>query len=124
MNNKKIFVMIFLLVAIVLIFAVSKVSAQNDVCCQQLKTGEICQNAPISQCGEGSTAPTSCDQTSYCQVGTCINTNAGTCMPNTPKSACETKGNSWSPKSKDEIKMSGRMLLNRRRCCFRYTNRM
>ena len=105
MNNKKIFGVMFLLMVIVLVFSISNVSAQEDVCCQQLKTGEACQNAPISQCGEGSTAPTACDQTPYCQLGTCIDTNAGICMSNTPKSVCEAEGNSWSVEDKEDIKI-------------------
>lgn len=105
MKNQKKFNFIFLLIAIILFSFIPFIPAQGEVCCEQLKTGEWCQNAPVEECAAGSQAPTSCDQTAYCQLGTCIDTNKGLCMPNTPKSKCENEGGSWDIRDKNEIEI-------------------
>ncbi len=117
MINKKLF-----LFTILSIFLISIISAQVSYCCEKTKAGEPggwCINAPQEKCdlgnncGEDSegnplpcrSVPTSCESTSYCKLGVCINSKEGTCMPNTPQRVCEggeTPG-VWDERDKDDI---------------------
>jgi hypothetical protein len=68
--------------------------AQVNVCCEQTKQGEYCQYVPEGDCTSGvGAAPTSCDKTSYCDLGTCIDRDGeGYCYSNYPKATCESTG--------------------------------
>jgi len=100
MINKKLF--LFLMLSI---FLVSIISAQASYCCERLdNNGPWCQNAPEEECDENyRSVPTSCEATSYCRLGVCINTKEGTCMPNTPERVCTEKGGVWDEKDKADI---------------------
>lgn len=90
--------------ALFLVVALSFFVSSAEVCCEKTISGAWCQLAEETECAGGySTAPTSCDQTTFCQVGTCVNENSGVCTPNTPKAVCEDQGGVWDSKSKDEI---------------------
>ena len=91
---------------IIFILALAFVSA-NEVCCGKIKDGAWCQMAESGNCvPEYGMAPTSCDATTYCKLGTCVNENKGTCMQNTPKVRCELEqGAHWDFHSVDEIGM-------------------
>ena len=94
-NNleKRIFILAFLF-AIVFSFG-NLVSAvgESTVCCERTLQGAWCQNVQeISQCNTASglkAVPTSCEATSYCKPGTCVNVQEGLCMENTPQKVCE-----------------------------------
>ena len=47
--------------------------------------------------------PTSCEQTVYCQMGTCISNNEGICKPNVAKKTCDLDLGHWENKPMDEI---------------------
>lgn len=75
-------------------------------CCQKTTSGLYCQ--PIeddAQCATlDANVPTSCDSTSYCRRGTCINSIEGQCMPNTPEVACNSEeGGVWDERNKEDI---------------------
>jgi hypothetical protein len=94
---------VVLILGIFLIFSLSHISAE-PVCCQQLSSGEWCQYADSSECNsELGMSSTICQETSYCQLGTCVIADEGACMQNTPKSVCENKGGYWDQRPKDEI---------------------
>jgi len=104
MINKKVGLKLFLVVF--LLFVIFPfVAAEGTVCCQKLIDGNWCQNSLAEQCdlNFGTPAPTSCEQTSYCSTGTCIDTDQGSCMPNTPKLRCESEGGTWDPQAKEDI---------------------
>ena len=96
----------FFLMAIVL-FGFDFLSAQEvSFCCERLKSGPWCQNAPKSECAtseELKSSPTSCESTGYCKLGTCSNVREGTCLPNTPKVVCENEGGQWYDSPRDEV---------------------
>ena len=109
--------MIFLFV---FIFVLSFTSAVGEVshCCERLKNddgeaGAWCQEALEDECftgnnvdcvdGKCASVPTSCESTSYCKVGTCINNLEGDCTPNVPSQVCEAEGGLWSPESSDNL---------------------
>ena len=67
------------------------------VCCEKTKDNLYCQNVPASQCSANAVqAPTSCDSTSFCKLGTCSDGKEGTCTDNTPKLACNAAGGVWN----------------------------
>src|SRR3990172_6602999 len=85
------------------------VSSAGEIsyCCERTTEGAWCQSVnDASQCqtGGGLNVPvaTSCESTSYCSTGTCINRLEGTCSDSTQK-ACETNGGTWDPRDQDDI---------------------
>ena len=96
---------ILILIAFVLIVGSLSVSvfAQTEepsVCCEQTKSGFYCQDVPQSECKENvRQLPTSCESTSYCKLGTCYDSNEGTCMDNTPQLVCNANEGIWNEQS-------------------------
>ena len=88
------------------IFSVGISAQENNVCCEQTDSGAYCLNVAADQCTKIGVrkAPTSCEYTSFCKLGTCINTQAGLCMENTPDIACDEKeGGIWVEGTPKEI---------------------
>ena len=104
MMNKKIFILGGVLLLCILFIGVALVSAQVSYCCEKIANGAWCQNAPREECDSGFRAvPTSCEATSYCKLGTCINSQEGICMENTPEVRCSETGGLWKEGEPDEI---------------------
>ena len=108
MRKKALFIfgMIFLFSIIVISLTHTVKAADVSYCCEKTVDGALCQNAPLTSCDTSnglSAQPTSCNQTSYCQLGTCVDSNQGMCLPNTPKQECETNGGYWTTDSPDTI---------------------
>ena len=104
-NKKNITLITILLLGIFLIVP-AFISAQADVsyCCEKTTAGAWCQDAPQNECDSSyRSIPTSCEATSYCKLGTCINSPEGTCMENTPEVVCDEAGGLWDPRESDEI---------------------
>jgi hypothetical protein len=76
-----------------------------DACCEKTVSGDWCVYTDDTQCDQSHlSTSTSCEQTSFCQVGTCYTTDAGVCYANTAKSACEAEeGATWNPLPREEI---------------------
>ena len=86
---------------VLLIVILSYISADTftGVCCERLKgvnnDGAWCQVASdSSECATGlneltgedyKSIATSCDQTSFCTLGTCVNQREGTCLEGVPQ---------------------------------------
>jgi len=87
------------------IFLFSLVSAETSFCCEKLKNGAWCMNAPESDCAPAPfrKASTSCEATGYCRLGTCVNPQEGTCMENTPQRVCDDNSGFWRVEAADEI---------------------
>ena len=105
--NKKYFAIIF--ACFFLALAIVSATA-NKVCCEKTTDGKICQNVQASDCS-GNAAQTSCDQTSFCQLGTCVNSSNGECSSNVPKEACKTDGGVWHKEQIDDVPVC------KRGCC-------
>jgi hypothetical protein len=100
-----IMIIILILIIIATAFVVStldSVSAQEvSYCCEKTKSGAWCQNAPIEQCDTTNNLkalPTSCESTSYCELGWCFDSQEGICMENSPERVCELEGGVWEKK--------------------------
>lgn len=99
-KNKKV---VMILITVLLVAAFSFFVSAAEVCCEKTNSGAWCQLTDSTECdSDFSQAATSCSQTLFCQKGTCVNENSGTCTPNTPKGLCETEG-VWHNEDKDEI---------------------
>ena len=87
-------------------FYMPAISAVGEVsyCAEKTLDDAWCQNVPI---GEVDTAyryvPTSCEATSYCRLGTCVNSQDGICMENTPEVTCTTEEGLWKEGEVDEV---------------------
>jgi hypothetical protein len=85
------------------------VSAQDwpafNVCCEKTKNGAWCQNTLEENCDTSTDpvsgasfrmTPTSCEATSFCNLGCCIDTAEGLCMKNTPQRVCQNSKGTWT----------------------------
>jgi hypothetical protein len=96
----------FVLVWIImfLIFLIGSVSA-IDSCCEFTNDGDWCVYTDQDNCDSRySSTSTSCEQTSYCAVGTCYSSDTGSCYENTPRSTCEAEeGTTWTDIDADDL---------------------
>ena len=92
------------------------VSAQEDIafnCCAETNNGAICQNviSGISSSEPGSCAnplPTSCEESSMCKLGTCVQGEGLSCAANSPKQECENNNGVWKSLEINEIAECGK----------------
>lgn len=107
MKNKILILIIGIFLTGILIGVVSSQGLPTggvSYCCEKTVGGAWCQNSPVENChGSFRKVPTSCEATSYCKLGTCINQNEGICMENTPQRVCEDAKGVWSEKPVDEV---------------------
>ena len=70
-------------------------------CCEKDTEGNWCQYTDESSCDENYLSSyTSCEQTSFCQVGCCYSSDEGNCYQNTPRATCGAEEDfSWSDSS-------------------------
>ncbi len=103
-KQKTKFIFGMLLVCILLINT-SLISAEVSYCCEKTVGGAWCLNDDLSQCdSDYRSVPTSCEATSYCRLGTCIDTEAGTCVENTPQVTCSSDdGGFWEEREASEL---------------------
>ncbi len=66
-----------------------------DVCCEKTQIGELCAWTNSNECltSPFRSSPNTCDQTTFCKMGWCIDENEGTCTPEIPSSKCSGE---WS----------------------------
>ena len=102
-------IIIFGISFLLVVFLVNFVPAEEpNYCCEKTTSGAWCQNAPINECNSGfRKVPTSCEATAYCKLGTCINSQEGTCMENTPQKVCDDNNGVWENGEPDEIPQCG-----------------
>ena len=108
MTDKKFIIIgLFLLASIFLSLNVSAVDEPGvSFCCEKTLQGAWCQDSVESNCDVSNglkASPSSCEATSYCKLGTCINGKAGDCMGNVPQKVCNDNSGTWSEKKADEI---------------------
>jgi hypothetical protein len=104
---KKINLIILSMTLLIVILLANFSSGEASYCCERLiNEGAWCQSSLFNQCSTGlnpfsnqnyRNVPTSCESTSYCKLGTCINSLDGTCMPNTPLAVCDRDDGLWKP---------------------------
>lgn len=78
--------------------------SEVSYCCEKTNYGAWCVNDDESECDSSYTsAPTSCDSTSYCKLGTCYDSVEGICMENVPQRVCIDDGGSWTEGSMENV---------------------
>lgn len=104
-NKIIIFGISFLLVVLLINFIPAE---EPNYCCEKTTSGAWCQNAPENECNSAfRKVPTSCEATAYCKLGTCINSQEGTCMENTPQKVCDDNNGVWEDGEPNEIAQCG-----------------
>ena len=100
---KKILMLSFAIV-ILLASATLVLGQASNFCCERTQSGAWCQNSQQDQCDpDFRGTPTSCDATSYCKLGVCIDSAEGLCMENTPQKVCEISKGTWVDDETEEI---------------------
>ena len=95
-NN--LFIAILILGISFIILQSSPVFAQptTTYCAQHTIYGAWCQDVPLNQVDTNyQYSQTSCQSTTYCATGTCVNVQTGTCLPS-PQATCDpSQGGTW-----------------------------
>jgi hypothetical protein len=79
-------------------------TSEPSVCCEKTTEGAWCVNDVESACNSNyNVAPTSCETTSYCKLGTCYDSEEGICMGNTPQNVCNENGGTWDEREVEEV---------------------
>ena len=71
---------------------IESVDAQSSsrVCCEETVSGNSCQFTSSDQCNtQFKSAPTLCEDTSFCEIGCCLSENTGLCNQATSRRDCE-----------------------------------
>lgn len=80
------------------------VISEPSYCCEKTSNGAWCLNDVVDNCNPSfSAAPTSCESTAYCRLGTCYESDEGICMPNTPQRTCVADGGTWDERAIEEV---------------------
>jgi len=87
--------MIVLLIFISFSLYIPRVSAQQQECCERTKDGAFCVYTDISNCEGPNHAPAFCEDTSFCTLGCCFDSDSGECFSNSAKSECDNIGGTW-----------------------------
>ncbi len=98
--------MMFLIISISFVSSIGLVSAEEDssnACCEKTDDGEYCVYTDEKDCdSDYLKTSTTCEQTSYCKVGTCVS-DSGVCSDGVAKATCEGEGFDWYEGSSLEI---------------------
>lgn len=94
LKQKAIF-MLFLIVLSAFYFPniLPEVKAQeNKECCEKTVSGNFCVYVSSSQCDKTKLhSPTTCENTDYCSVGCCFDSDSGECFNNVANSECKSQ---------------------------------
>ena len=93
----------FAMVILVMSFGAGA-NSEPSYCCERSISGAWCVSEEQGMCDSNyNAAPTSCETTSYCRLGTCYESEEGICMENTPSRTCIDSGGTWSDKEIHEV---------------------
>lgn len=111
----EIYFRILIVLILILLFAlIPTLLAQTQVnfCCEKTNSGAWCQNTLEENCdttiNPTTNQPfrktsTSCQTTSFCKPGCCIDSDEGLCMENTPEVVCTASTGTWDQDSECNI---------------------
>jgi len=78
--------------------------SSSYVCAERTINGAWCQNVPKDEADpKYNSAQTSCEASSFCKAGTCVNGIEGSCRPNVPEVVCNDAGGIWDERERDDI---------------------
>jgi len=87
--------MIVLITFFTLAIYTPQAEAQQQECCERTRDGAFCLYTDASNCEGPNHAPAFCEDTSFCTLGCCFDSNSGECFSNTAKSECDQLGGTW-----------------------------
>ena len=108
-QRPKLFVQAFFQIFIIVfsIFTVSLLAEPVEAalkCCEKTKIGDYCQYVDETNCDSGAKSTfTSCENTNFCQLGSCNVVDEGRCFDNVPRSLCVSKNGNFDVKPSSEI---------------------
>lgn len=84
---------------------IGTVSASSVGCCEELKSGAICEDMVSDNANlcKTSLLSTTCDQTDKCKLGCCVDSESGSCDSKTTKGKCEENDGEWDSSSTCDI---------------------
>ena len=105
MKLKAIFEIFIIICATFTVYLAQPVTAQQKACCEKTNSNQYCQYTTIDQCNtQFNKVYTTCEQTSYCKLGCCFNSDEGRCYKNTPRALCNyDKNSTWQPDQNCEL---------------------
>lgn len=104
--KEKAVMMCYLVISLSLIFSLAQATyAQSSdepvkACCEKTITGDTCIYTDASNCdtnGYKTAQFQTCEDTSFCRVGCCVDPNGGSCSKQTSQATCKDAGFEWSP---------------------------
>ncbi len=94
----------FVFVLMIVVATAATAISDASFCCERTDDGAWCLNADEIVCDDSyKVAPTSCETTSYCRLGTCYESEEGICMENTPQRVCNDFGGTWDARDIEEV---------------------
>lgn len=104
---------ILLFLSLIFSFFIIGIVSAATYCCEKTVTGAWCQNVNNASTCNPSFGKTSafCEATSYCKLGTCINSKEGVCL-SSPKGSCVANGGIWLDSKVSEVSQCNNG------CCF------
>jgi hypothetical protein len=91
----QIFVLVFAIFSVYLMTTKEVRAEEEKVCCEETIEGGMCVYTNEANCKTGALrSSVSCEQTSFCKLGCCIDGLEGSCGSNVPKASCEKLENS------------------------------
>jgi len=95
---------IFVFVFVCLVGFGMAADSEASFCCERTTEGAWCVNDVEGACdSDYVSAPTSCETTAYCRLGTCYESEEGICMENTPQRVCNDAGGTWDARDVGEV---------------------
>ena len=92
----KILIILVIIFSILTIAVLASDAEAAQVCCEVTKNGNLCQYTDEVNCALGSlSAATTCEQTSFCQLGCGVSTDEGLCFENTQKAFAVSQNLTW-----------------------------
>lgn len=90
-----VFIALAFILSGVMVSADTNVTGQN-VCCEKA-AGLFCQDTTSDKCNNNfRQTPTACRSTSFCRLGTCYDSEKGTCTSNVPQLVCNSNNGTWA----------------------------
>jgi len=110
MVNNKINIAFLLVLTSLIIISLGVVSAVDtqNVCCEKTTSGLFCQDSTLDKCVQTDgfrQAPTACRSTSFCKLGTCYDSDKGTCSTNVPQRSCLEGSGTWSATNPEQCSL-------------------
>ncbi len=133
-TKEKILILVGLAVlTVVFLFGIKSIQAQTTgqttiYCAEKTLSGAFCQNVLLEEVNQNYRYDrTACESTSYCKIGTCVNTKNGECL-SSPQATCNsTEGGDFYDKERSDVPAcqigccllgDGASLVERAKCNF------